>query len=318
MNRPIVRLFGLVVLLFALLLAFTSRWTIFEASSLRDNTLNARCAARAAADRPRPDRRRRRHRARAQRARRRRHLRAQLPDRRRVRARRRLLLHEPRPSGPRALPQRDAQRPDRTPNLQTHPRPAAGQERRGRRRSSRRSTRRAQRVAIGRSAGTKARSSRSNRAPARSRVMASSPSYNPNALRSPRATNSSPTTPRARRSSTAPRSSATRRARRSRWSRRPPRSTPAPYTPNRRSAGATACTSPACRCRTTTTRASGRSPSPRRWPSRSTRSGRRSPNTSARRTMARYMKRFGFDRKPQLDYPAERDVLQRRVRPARG
>ena len=42
MNRPIVRLYGLVVLLFALLVAFTSRWTIFEASSLRDNTLNAR------------------------------------------------------------------------------------------------------------------------------------------------------------------------------------------------------------------------------------------------------------------------------------
>ncbi len=42
MNRPIVRLYGLVVLLFALLLAFTSRWTIFEASSLRENPLNAR------------------------------------------------------------------------------------------------------------------------------------------------------------------------------------------------------------------------------------------------------------------------------------
>jgi peptidoglycan glycosyltransferase len=42
MNRPIVRLFGLVVLLFALLLAFTSRWTIFEAASLRENPLNAR------------------------------------------------------------------------------------------------------------------------------------------------------------------------------------------------------------------------------------------------------------------------------------
>jgi penicillin-binding protein A len=42
MNRPIVRLYGLVVLLFALLLAFTSRWTIFEASSLRDSSLNAR------------------------------------------------------------------------------------------------------------------------------------------------------------------------------------------------------------------------------------------------------------------------------------
>jgi penicillin-binding protein A len=42
MNRPIVRLYGLVVLLFALLVAFTSRWTIFEASSLRENGLNHR------------------------------------------------------------------------------------------------------------------------------------------------------------------------------------------------------------------------------------------------------------------------------------
>lgn len=42
MNQPIVRLFGLVIAMFALLLAFTSRWTIFEASSLRDNPLNAR------------------------------------------------------------------------------------------------------------------------------------------------------------------------------------------------------------------------------------------------------------------------------------
>jgi peptidoglycan glycosyltransferase len=41
-NRPIVRLFGLVALMFALLVAFTSRWTVFEASSLRENPLNAR------------------------------------------------------------------------------------------------------------------------------------------------------------------------------------------------------------------------------------------------------------------------------------
>jgi penicillin-binding protein A len=41
-NKPIVRLYGLVVLLFALLIAFTSRWTIFEASSLRENKHNAR------------------------------------------------------------------------------------------------------------------------------------------------------------------------------------------------------------------------------------------------------------------------------------
>ena len=42
MNRPIVRLYGFVALLFALLVAFTSRWTIFEASSLRANPLNVR------------------------------------------------------------------------------------------------------------------------------------------------------------------------------------------------------------------------------------------------------------------------------------
>jgi peptidoglycan glycosyltransferase len=42
MNRPIVRLYGLVLVLFALLVAFTSRWTIFEASSLRANVLNKR------------------------------------------------------------------------------------------------------------------------------------------------------------------------------------------------------------------------------------------------------------------------------------
>ena len=42
MNRPIVRLYGLVAVLFALLIAFTSRWTVFEASSLRDNKFNKR------------------------------------------------------------------------------------------------------------------------------------------------------------------------------------------------------------------------------------------------------------------------------------
>jgi peptidoglycan glycosyltransferase len=42
MNGPISRLFGLVVVLFALLIAFTSRWTVFEAKSLRENPKNAR------------------------------------------------------------------------------------------------------------------------------------------------------------------------------------------------------------------------------------------------------------------------------------
>jgi peptidoglycan glycosyltransferase len=42
MNRPIVRLYGLIVLLFALLVGFTSRWTIFDAAALRENKLNHR------------------------------------------------------------------------------------------------------------------------------------------------------------------------------------------------------------------------------------------------------------------------------------
>jgi penicillin-binding protein A len=42
MNRPILRIYMLVVVLFALLVAFTSRWTVFEASSLRENPLNKR------------------------------------------------------------------------------------------------------------------------------------------------------------------------------------------------------------------------------------------------------------------------------------
>ena len=42
MNRQIVQLFGLFVLLFAVLLVFTSRWTVFEASSLTSNPDNRR------------------------------------------------------------------------------------------------------------------------------------------------------------------------------------------------------------------------------------------------------------------------------------
>jgi peptidoglycan glycosyltransferase len=42
MNRPILRLYGLIVVLFALLIAFTSRWTVFEAGALRENPLNQR------------------------------------------------------------------------------------------------------------------------------------------------------------------------------------------------------------------------------------------------------------------------------------
>ncbi len=42
MSTPIVRLFGVFVVLFALLVLWTSRWTVFDASSLNNNVLNAR------------------------------------------------------------------------------------------------------------------------------------------------------------------------------------------------------------------------------------------------------------------------------------
>jgi peptidoglycan glycosyltransferase len=42
MNRPIVRVFALVIVLFAVLVGFTSRWTVFESASLRSNALNRR------------------------------------------------------------------------------------------------------------------------------------------------------------------------------------------------------------------------------------------------------------------------------------
>jgi peptidoglycan glycosyltransferase len=42
MNGSILRLYGVIVALFALLVVFTSRWTVFQASALRDNALNRR------------------------------------------------------------------------------------------------------------------------------------------------------------------------------------------------------------------------------------------------------------------------------------
>jgi penicillin-binding protein A len=41
-NQPIARLFLLVLVMFALLVAFTSRWTVFDQTALRDNAENAR------------------------------------------------------------------------------------------------------------------------------------------------------------------------------------------------------------------------------------------------------------------------------------
>jgi penicillin-binding protein A len=42
MNNQIVKLFGLVVILFAVLIAWTTRWTVIDAKSLRNNSLNDR------------------------------------------------------------------------------------------------------------------------------------------------------------------------------------------------------------------------------------------------------------------------------------
>ena len=42
MSTPIIRLFGVIVVLFALLIGWTSRWTVFDAKSLQNNALNVR------------------------------------------------------------------------------------------------------------------------------------------------------------------------------------------------------------------------------------------------------------------------------------
>jgi len=42
MSAPITRLFGLIVVLFALLVAWTSRWTVFDSKPLQNNALNVR------------------------------------------------------------------------------------------------------------------------------------------------------------------------------------------------------------------------------------------------------------------------------------
>src|SRR5690242_20958563 len=42
MNAQIVKLFAVIVLLFALLIGWTSRWTVFQAGALDNNQLNVR------------------------------------------------------------------------------------------------------------------------------------------------------------------------------------------------------------------------------------------------------------------------------------
>ena len=59
-NAPIFRLYALFVVLFAVLIGFSSRWAVFGATGLRENPHNKRVRARGAADQARRDPRRRR------------------------------------------------------------------------------------------------------------------------------------------------------------------------------------------------------------------------------------------------------------------
>ena len=208
--------------MFALLLAFTSRWTIFEASSLRDNPLNAR----ALLEQQRIDRGKilaadgtvlARSVRSARRAARKAIYDAHVPDGRRVRARDRLLLHRPRPHGAGALPQRGAERPvEHEPA--DDPRPAAGQAAHRATTSYTTLDPSAQQVANSALAGHEGAVVALEPRSGAVTVMASSPSYDPNALRSTRRLRTAgEDSRRASRWSTARRSSATRRARRSRW-----------------------------------------------------------------------------------------------------
>ena len=317
MNRPIIRLFGFVAVLFALLVAFTSRWTVFEASSLRDNPLNARTLLEQRADRnagrsspptarvlarsvPRP----------------RRHVYQRIyPTGDAVRPRRRLLLSPDLGSTrPRALPQRRARAARRARNLQIDPRPAPGQANRRRQGHHDARPERPAQVASRRSAGTTAPCGARSAHRRGRRVMASTPATTrTRCARRAAYASARRTTPRA--AARQPRHPVRLRARldvqgrhrhgrdrhrclhagidRQRAQRRAHLGRAAPERPERELRA-----DHAHRQRSRT---------------RSTPSGRRSPNASASRTLARYMERFGFDRKPQLDYPRGRDVDQRRV-----
>ena len=62
MNRQIVKLFALIVVLFAVLIGFTSYWSVFDAEALKEKDANKRPLLEQQQIRARPHPRRRRHR----------------------------------------------------------------------------------------------------------------------------------------------------------------------------------------------------------------------------------------------------------------
>ena len=169
-NRPIIRLYGLVALLFALLVGVHLALDVFEASSLRENPLNApQLLEQQRIDRG-PILAANGDRAGAQRARPRRHYQRTYPTGVAVRARRRLLLHRPDlgSTGLEQLPQLRTRPGSTGTNLQSILDQLQGKKPQGEKVVTTLDPA-AQRVAERRSADTTARSWRSNRAPARSR-----------------------------------------------------------------------------------------------------------------------------------------------------
>ena len=254
MNRPIVRLYGLVVLLFALLIAFTSRWTIFEASSLRGNPLNARALLEQERIARGPILASNGDGARAQRARRRRHLPADLPERVAVRADGRLRLHRPDADGHRALSQHGAERGNERHEPAGDPRPATGQAPPGRRNPDHarplRAARRDRGAGRTQRRGGRARSAR--RGGEGDGLLAELQPQHAERTEQLRKTRA-----RVERAAAEPRAAIWLRPRLDLQGRHGDRGDRhgAVHAVRRRSAGATTCSSPACRWRTTTTKA---------------------------------------------------------------
>ena len=171
-NVPIRRLLAVVLILFALLVGFTSKWSVFDAEELRGEDGEQAPAVRGAADQARPDPHRRRRGDRQQRSRRARTSRSSTCASTRmgqpVRQPDRLQLHHPGNERVRAVRERDPDR--RGERVRLDPRPDPRPARRRAATSSRPST-----PAPSRSRPTSstrpaspAPSSRSSRRPARS------------------------------------------------------------------------------------------------------------------------------------------------------